>query len=69
MPCTRTGSLHGDELLAKDEEIEEVQAEALRLTQMLCAVCRRCEGHGVPVPKIAAAWWRRHKTQDDRGAP
>jgi hypothetical protein len=49
-----------------EEEIEGVQAETLKLTQMLCAVCRRCEEHGVPVPKIAAAWWRKHKAQDDR---
>jgi hypothetical protein len=66
MPCTRTGSLDGDHILSLEEDLESVQAEALSLTQMLCAVCRRCEERGVPIPKSAAAWWRKHKAQDDR---
>lgn len=66
MPCTRTGSLEGDRILSLQEDREALQAEALKLTQMLCAVCRRCEEQGVPVPKIAAAWWRKHKKQDQR---
>lgn len=67
MPCTRTGSLDGDRILSLEEDIESVQKEALALTQMLCAVCKRCEDQSVPIPKRAAAWWRKHKAQDNGG--
>jgi len=66
MPCTQTGSLDGDRILSLTEDLSSVQARALKLTQMLCAVCRRCEEQGVPIPRTAAAWWRKHKTQDNR---
>jgi len=69
MPCTQTGSLDGDRILGLEEDIEEVQANALKLTQMLCAMCKRCEEYGVPIPKKVSPWWRKHKAQDRKAKP
>jgi hypothetical protein len=79
MPCTITGTLEGDrELFAKEEiaglekSLRKSQAERLKLTQMLCWMCREY-GH-VPkpgtgkqyctLPPDIREWWEKHKKQD-----
>ena len=69
MPCTQTGTPGGDQILELGEDLKAAQKKVLKLTQMLCAVCRSCDENEVPIPKMATAWWRKHKAQDNRRAP
>ena len=62
MPCTMTGSFIGDRALMAEEDLKKCQKERLKLTQMLCALCRMHHG---PMPTDVAAWWRRHERQDE----
>lgn len=66
MPCTITGSLDGDRIYALEQDREKLREEILDLTQMLCAVCKRCEKEGAPIPKRVKAWWKKHKAQDEK---
>jgi hypothetical protein len=78
MPCTITGTLEGDrELFAKEEiaglekSLKESQAERLRLTKMLCVMCKIADmatkHYGFSfMPETVREWWNRHQKQDKR---
>lgn len=57
MPCTLTGSLEGDELLAYEHHAKTMAA-------MLCAALTQIETHKLPIPSLCAHWWERHKAID-----
>lgn len=59
MPCTITGSFEGDKALMESDR-------ALKLTQLLCAACKRMETTGTPMPTAVKNWWAMHKEQDQK---
>jgi hypothetical protein len=73
MPCTITGTLEGDRELFANEEIaglekslKKSQAERLKLTQMLCAMCKMRDDGIWEMPPKVREWWTKHQKQDKR---
>lgn len=77
MPCTYTGSLEGDHIMAMEEELKrkrkkarKVKEELDSLTRMLCRTCEILEGLGhvakIAWPSDVATWWEKHKSIDEK---
>jgi len=64
MPCYYTGSAAGDEALAAHEALEEVQKERLKLTRLLCTLCKQLEADNIDLDPEVEKWWQKHKKQD-----
>jgi len=68
MPCYYTGSAEGDALLAADESINKARLDRLKLTRLLCDICKtldECNGSFL-MSKELKSWWKKHSKQDKK---
>jgi hypothetical protein len=68
MPCYYTGSAEGDALLGANEDISKLQKERLKLTQLLCSICKTLDDSNGSFLMSAAlrSWWKKHSKQDKK---
>lgn len=68
MPCYYTGSAEGDARLFAEESEERMRKkyakELIKLTAMLCKMCKKSEDNNLILPKQIEKWWEKHKKTD-----
>ena len=71
MPCTQTGSLQGDHILALENTVEENAELITKMTAIACEALRLMEDVGVDMEDLSQTtldWWEEHKKVDQEAA-